>query len=259
MKSYKTIKRVLDILLSFLMLQVLSPIILAAAAAVWIESGRPALFKQQRLGLKGKPFTLFKLRTMVENAEQTGTGAFTYQGDPRVTRVGRLLRKTSLDELPQLFNVLRGDMSLIGPRPTLTYHPYRLDEYPEEFRMRFEVLPGITGLAQISGRKKLLWKERLVLDREYVEQFGFRQDVKIFFTTILKILTMDGCYNTPEAFHNSSVEHKCEGRTEGSENAAIQRFTKGTAESRTEGSENAAIQKFTKGAAKVLADGSQNP
>jgi undecaprenyl phosphate N,N'-diacetylbacillosamine 1-phosphate transferase len=184
---------------SIFLMVLLSPIILMAAAAIRIESEGPAFFKQQRLGFKGRCFTIYKLRTMIVNAEKTGTPVWSCKGDSRITRVGAFLRKTSLDEIPQLLNVLKGEMSLIGPRPTLTWQPFRLEDYPEEFRTRFDVLPGISGLAQISGRKELPWEKRLALDKTYVENISFRLDVKIFFMTILKIFLMQGCYNIPPA------------------------------------------------------------
>jgi lipopolysaccharide/colanic/teichoic acid biosynthesis glycosyltransferase len=184
----------------------LFPVILMAAAAIRIESEGPVLFKQQRLGFKGRTFTIWKLRTMIVNAEETGTTAWSFKGDARITKVGAFLRKTSLDEIPQLLNVLKGEMSLIGPRPPLTWQPYKLEDYPKEFKKRFDVLPGITGLAQINGRKELPWDKRLALDKAYVENLSFRLDVKIFFKTILKVLLMQGCYNVHPETGNPGKE-----------------------------------------------------
>lgn len=260
MRPYQTVKRILDVLFSLFLLLILSPVMIAAFWAIWLESGSPVLFKQQRLGLMGKPFMMYKLRTMVQDAEKTGTGVYTCQEDPRITKVGRFLRKTSLDEIPQLFNVLKGDMSLIGPRPTLTYHPYRLEEYPVEFRIRFKVLPGISGLAQVSGRKELQWKERLILDRAYVMNFGFWQDVRIFFRTILKIVTMEGCYNSDEAMGNPGENRKREGTlAKGCESAAIRSFGCGTGRISKTGSENLTMGDPAKGAAGNIEDKCYTP
>ena len=182
-------KRVLDIIISLLVLIVLSPIFLIAWIAVRLDSKGPALFKQTRLGLGGKEFTLYKFRSMVMNAEHTGSGVYSGHNDARVTRVGKILRATSIDELPQAVNILKGDMSLIGPRPPLTYHPWPIEQYTPEQRHMFDVRPGITGWAQVHGRKDVEWHERIKLNNWYVDHCSFLLDVKIFFMTIFKIAT----------------------------------------------------------------------
>lgn len=183
------IKRSLDLLLSFLALVLLSPVFLVTALAVLLESGRPVIFQQDRIGYKGKVFRMYKFRSMVQNAEHTGSGVYSEEGDERVTRVGRILRALSIDELPQVVNILKGDMSLIGPRPPLTYHPWTIDKYtPEQLHM-FDVRPGITGWAQINGRKAVEWHKRIELNNWYVDHLSFPLDCKILFTTVYKVLS----------------------------------------------------------------------
>ncbi len=185
----KFIKRLLDLLISLAALILLSPLCLLTALAVRLDSKGPVIFKQTRLGLHHKEFTLLKFRSMVVNAEHTGSGVYSGANDSRITRVGRIIRKTSLDELPQLLNILKGDMSLIGPRPPLTYHPWPIDQYtPEQLHM-FDVRPGITGWAQVHGRKTVEWNERIKLNNWYVDHCSFLLDVRIFFKTITNVLT----------------------------------------------------------------------
>lgn len=185
----KCIKRLLDILISLLALIVLSPVYLVTWIAIKLDSKGPAIFKQTRLGYHHKEFTLLKFRSMVVNAEHTGSGVYSGKGDARVTKVGRILRATSIDELPQLFNILKGDMSLIGPRPPLTYHPWPIEQYTEEQLHMFDVRPGVTGWAQVNGRKTVEWNERIKLNNWYVDHCSFLLDVKIFFMTIFKVAT----------------------------------------------------------------------
>ena len=183
------IKRSLDLLLSFLALVLLSPVFLVTALAVLLESGRPVIFRQDRIGYKGKVFRMYKFRSMVQNAEHTGSGVYSEEGDERVTKVGRVLRALSIDELPQVINIIKGDMSLIGPRPPLTYHPWTIDKYtPEQLHM-FDVRPGITGWAQINGRKAVEWHRRIELNNWYVDHLSFPLDCKILFTTVYKVLS----------------------------------------------------------------------
>ena len=183
------IKRNFDILIALSMLILLSPIMLIAAIAFKLESKGPIFFKQTRLGLHGKEFTMYKFRSMIQNAEHTGSGVYSNKEDARVTRVGRILRATSIDEIPQAINILVGDMSLIGPRPPLTYHPWPIDQYTQDQKRMFEVRPGITGWAQIHGRKGVEWNERIKLNVWYVDHVSFLLDCKIFFSTIFKVLS----------------------------------------------------------------------
>ena len=193
------IKRILDLIIAVPVFLLAAIPMLLVAAAVKMDSSGPVFFKQDRIGKGGKVFRMFKFRSMVVNAEHSGSGVYSGKDDPRVTRVGRFLRATSLDELPQLINVLRGDMSLIGPRPPLTYHPWPIEEYTEEqFRM-FDVRPGFSGWAQMNGRREVEWHHRIELNVWYVEHIRFSLDVKIFFMTIGKILTGNkGNQNTGE-------------------------------------------------------------
>jgi lipopolysaccharide/colanic/teichoic acid biosynthesis glycosyltransferase len=160
-----------------------------------INSKGRIIFKQNRLGKNGKEFKILKFRTMVENAESIGTGLDSYENDFRVTRIGKVLRNTSLDELPQLFNILIGDMSFIGPRPPVVYHPYPYSEYPEDAKKRFLVRPGVTGAAQVNGRNSLEWEEKFKFDIYYVENLNILLDIKIFFKTVIKVLKMEGSYD----------------------------------------------------------------
>lgn len=185
----KSIKRLLDILISLIVVIVLSPVYLITAIAIKLDSNGPAIFKQTRLGLHHKEFTLLKFRSMVVNAEHTGSGVYSDDHDSRLTRVGRIIRKTSIDELPQAINILKGDMSLIGPRPPLTYHPWPIEQYTQEQLHMFDVRPGITGWAQVNGRKTVEWNERIKLNNWYVDHCSFLLDVKIFFKTIAGVLT----------------------------------------------------------------------
>jgi lipopolysaccharide/colanic/teichoic acid biosynthesis glycosyltransferase len=178
------LNRALDIAGSAVGLAVSSPLLAAAAVAIKLEDGGPIFYRQRRVGHDGDEFDLLKLRTMVVGAEQLGAGWAVNRGDPRITRVGRVLRRLSLDELPQFWNVLRGDMSLIGPRPTLAY---QVEQYTPRQRRRLEVKPGLTGWAQIHGRAKLPWDERIELDVWYVENRSPWVDVKILLRTPLAL------------------------------------------------------------------------
>lgn len=178
----------LDILISLAALLILWPIMLLVAVAIRIDSPGPALFKQKRLGKNGREFNILKFRSMKADSEHTGSGMYSGKTDSRVTRVGRFIRATSIDELPQCINILKGDMSLIGPRPPLTYHPWKLEEYTDEQKRMFEVRPGITGWAQTHGRKNVEWHKRIEMNVWYVEHVSFLLDAKIFFMTIFKVL-----------------------------------------------------------------------
>jgi lipopolysaccharide/colanic/teichoic acid biosynthesis glycosyltransferase len=179
-------KRALDVAGASVGLLVSTPFLAAAAAAVKLVDGGPVLYRQRRVGKDGREFDLLKLRTMVVGAEQQGAGLAVDEGDTRITRAGRVLRRLSVDELPQLWNVVRGDMSLVGPRPTLAY---QVERYTERQRRRLEVRPGITGWAQIHGRARLPWDERIELDVWYVEHRSFWLDVRILARTPFALFT----------------------------------------------------------------------
>ena len=183
------IKRMIDCVLSAIVLVIGAIPMLLVALLIKLDSPGPALFRQARIGKDGRVFEILKFRTMCVNAEHTGSGVYSGKNDSRVTKVGRILRATSIDELPQVINILRGDMSLIGPRPPLTYHPWPWEQYTAEQRRMFEVRPGITGWAQVNGRKDVEWHKRIELNVWYVDHVSFLLDVKIFFRTIFKVLS----------------------------------------------------------------------
>jgi lipopolysaccharide/colanic/teichoic acid biosynthesis glycosyltransferase len=174
------VNRALDAAAAGLGLAVTSPVLAVAALAIKLDDGGPVFYRQGRVGLNGDEFDLLKLRTMDVGAESKGAGLAVNEGDPRITRVGRILRRLSLDELPQLWNVVRGDMSLVGPRPTLAY---QVERYTPRQRRRLEVKPGITGWAQIHGRARLPWEQRIELDVWYVEHRSAWLDLKILART----------------------------------------------------------------------------
>ncbi len=200
------VKRLLDLILAGLGLILLSPVFLGAALAVRLSSKGPVIFRQKRLGRDGKEFDFYKFRSMVVNAEKTGSGVYSGKGDPRVTKVGRFLRASSIDELPQLINILKGDMALIGPRPPLTYHPWPIGEYDAFQRHMFDVRPGITGWAQTHGRKDVEWHRRIELNVWYVEHVSFRLDLRIFFLTIFKIFTNADNANVGETLRKDEAK-----------------------------------------------------
>ena len=184
---YKFIKRTFDILASFIGLLIATIPMLIVAVLIKIDSQGPVLFKQKRIGLGGKEFYIYKFRSMVVNAEKSGV--YSDDKDSRLTRVGKILRKTSIDEIPQFINVLKGEMNFIGPRPPLTYHPWPIEEYTDEQKRMFNVRPGITGWAQVNGRKSVEWNHRIELNVWYVDNISFALDLKIFFLTIFKVFT----------------------------------------------------------------------
>lgn len=185
---YTYIKRFLDIVVSAVALVVLSPLLLLLALLVRLTSEGPAIFKQKRIGKDGKVFEIYKFRSMCVGAEGKGSGVYSGKGDARVTKIGKILRATSLDELPQFVNILKGEMSFIGPRPPLTYHPWDYSEYTEEQLRMFEVRPGITGWAQVNGRKDVEWNRRIELNVWYVDHMSLWLDIKIMFMTVFKVL-----------------------------------------------------------------------
>lgn len=193
---YKFFKRLFDITISMIGLIITSPILLITAIAIKLESPGSIIFKQERLGLNGKVFKIYKFRSMCQGAEKGGV--YEKKGDPRVTKVGKFIRKTSIDELPQFVNILKGEMSLIGPRPALTYHPWPYNEYTEEQKRMFHVRPGVTGWAQVNGRKEVEWPRRIELNVEYVDKMSLYFDLMIFFKTIFKVLRMEDNLNVKE-------------------------------------------------------------
>lgn len=185
----RIIKRYLDIVLASVALALAWPIMAITALAIKLDSPGPVIFKQKRLGYHGREFDFYKFRSMVVNAEHTGSGVYSDKNDARVTRVGRIIRATSIDELPQLVNILRGDMSCIGPRPPLTYHPWPIEKYTASQKRMFDVRPGVTGWAQVHGRKDVEWHKRIRMNVWYVGHCSLRLDIIIFFMTIYKVLT----------------------------------------------------------------------
>jgi lipopolysaccharide/colanic/teichoic acid biosynthesis glycosyltransferase len=184
--------RPLDLALAGVLLVVTAPVMALAALAIKLESRGPVFYRQRRVGKDGRPFELLKLRTMVPGAESLGAGIYVLEGDPRITRVGRLLRRFSLDELPNLVNVLRGELAIVGPRPTVQE---QVDRYTERQWRRLEVKPGITGWAQINGRTSLSWPERIELDVWYVEHRSLRLDLRILARTARLLATGHGLYS----------------------------------------------------------------
>lgn len=183
------IKRGIDILISTLVLLIFCWLYAIIALLIKLESKGPVIFKQKRLGRGGKEFNIYKFRSMCVGAESTGSGVYSGKGDARVTKVGKFIRATSIDELPQMINILKGDMSLIGPRPPLTYHPWPIEDYTDEQLRMFEVRPGITGWAQVNGRKEVEWHRRIELNVWYVDHVSFLLDLKILFMTVFKVVT----------------------------------------------------------------------
>jgi len=199
--STMAMKRGLDVIGSAVAIVILSPLMLVIAVAVRLDSKGPALFRQLRAGRNGKPFRILKFRTMCPDAEERISEVisvdeltepmYKLRHDPRVTRVGRVLRRTSLDELPQLFNVLRGDMSLVGPRPE---EVWLVERYDETQRFRLQMRPGMTGPMQVHGRGELNFQERIAVEREYVENYSLRKDPKIMLRTVSAIFRANGAY-----------------------------------------------------------------
>ncbi len=184
-------KRALDVAIAAAGLVLGGPVMAAAIVAIRLESPGHPIYRQLRVGQDGRPFDLYKLRTMVHGAEHVGAGMAVNEGDPRITRVGALLRRTSLDELPNLVNVLRGEMSIVGPRPTI---PVQVGQYDERQRRRLAVKPGITGWAQVNGRATLPWSQRIELDLWYVEHQSLALDLRILARTARMVLGGHGLY-----------------------------------------------------------------
>ncbi len=205
---YKSVKRFLDFTIALMALIVLSPVFLVVAVIIKLTSPGPVIFKQKRIGLNGKVFEIYKFRSMVVGAESQGSGVYSGKGDARVTKIGKIIRATSIDELPQFVNILKGEMSFVGPRPPLTYHPWDYSEY-SEFQLRmFEVRPGITGWAQINGRKDVEWNKRIELNVWYVDNMSLWLDIKILISTFLKVLKNEDNENTGATVVAKETEEK---------------------------------------------------
>lgn len=184
---YKAVKRSFDLVASIIGFIVLIPVLIVVSIVIKADSRGPIFFRQERRTKDGKVFKMLKFRSMIVNAEQIGTGLFSYDNDPRITRVGKILRKTSIDELPQLINVIKGDISLVGPRPCVKNELGDYDTLNKKYKKRFQVKGGITGLAQARGRNENSWEEKVMLDNEYIDRFkkeGIFLDAKILWWTI---------------------------------------------------------------------------
>ena len=191
------IKRLFDIASSALLAIILAPIWILISVWIKLDSKGPVFFKQGRRTKDGRVFRMLKFRSMVVNAEQMDSGLFNYENDPRVTRSGRILRSSSIDELPQLFNILKGDMSVVGPRPCVTYELGDFDTLNKRYKKRFEVKAGLTGLAQVKGRNDISWDDKVGYDNRYVEAFqriGVLEDIKILLWSVLKVFTKKDIY-----------------------------------------------------------------
>lgn len=191
------IKRAFDIISSGIGIILLTPVWIGVAIAIKKDSKGPVFFKQGRRTKNGRVFQMYKFRSMVVDAEKMGTGLFNYENDPRVTKIGRKLRDSSIDELPQLFNIFKGDMSVVGPRPCVTYELGDFDTLNKKYKKRFQVKAGLTGLAQIKGRNDISWDEKVTYDNEYVdlfEKYGFLIDIKIGIESIFKAFKHDKIY-----------------------------------------------------------------
>ena len=191
------IKRCFDVVSSSILALLISPLLLVVALAIKLDSPGPVFFRQQRRTKGGRIFTMLKFRSMVVNAEQMGTGLFNYENDPRETKVGRFLRRSSIDELPQLFNIIKGDMSVVGPRPCVTYELGDFDTLNKRYKKRFEMKAGLTGLAQVSGRDDISWDVKVGYDNQYVDNFkriGFIEDIRILFLSAVRLFQSGDIY-----------------------------------------------------------------
>ncbi len=207
------LKRLFDIFSTFVVILLLTPLWLIVSIAIKCDSKGPIFFKQERRTRNGKIFKMLKFRSMVVNAESIGTGLFNYENDPRVTKVGRFLRKTSIDELPQLFNIFIGQMSVIGPRPCVKYELGDFETLNKKYKKRFEMKAGLTGLAQTKGRNDIEWDKKVELDNEYIDKFkkfGVLFDIKLLFDSVIKVFKKENIY-----------ENKVEGAANDEESAKL--------------------------------------
>lgn len=197
LRKHLAVKRIFDIFASALGIVLFIPVWIVVPLAIKGDSKGPVFFKQRRLTKNGRVFMMYKFRSMVPDAEHKGTGLFNYENDPRVTRVGRFLRDTSLDELPQLFNVLKGDISLVGPRPPVEYELGDYGTLNRKYKKRFRVSGGITGLAQVRGRNENSWEEKVSLDNRYIDEFrekGVKVDAEILLETLMSVFRKSNIY-----------------------------------------------------------------
>ena len=191
------LKRLFDIISSGLLALILTPLWIAVSIAIKADSKGPVFFKQGRRTKDGRIFQMLKFRSMVVNAESMGAGLFNYENDPRVTKVGRFLRNSSIDELPQLFNIIKGDMSVVGPRPCVTYELGDFDTLNNRYKKRFMVKAGLTGLAQVKGRNDISWDDKVGFDNQYVDDFkrlGVLEDIKILWMSVIKVFKKEDIY-----------------------------------------------------------------
>ncbi len=208
------VKRVFDLLLSGIAIILLIPLWIGVSIAIKKDSRGPVLFKQERRTTDGRVFRMLKFRSMVVDAEQMGAGLFNYRNDPRVTRIGRKLRDSSIDELPQLFNIFIGDMSFVGPRPCVTYELGDFETLNKKYKKRFQVKAGLTGLAQVKGRNQISWDKKVTYDNQYVDKFkkyGVLADIRILIESIIKVLNKENIYeNKFEELMSSEEASKAE-------------------------------------------------
>ena len=202
MKNFhKVTKRLFDIVFSVAGLIIAMPLFVIIAILIKADSKGPVLFRQVRIGLNGKLYNIYKFRSMIIGAEHTGSGLFNYENDPRVTRAGAVLRNTSLDEIPQFINILKGDMSFVGPRPPVSYELGNYDDFDDRLKICFTVKPGVTGLAQSKGRNELSWDEKINLNLKYIRTYnkwGLLYDTKLLLMTIYKIVKNEGSHELAE-------------------------------------------------------------